>query len=82
MLEAAQYGLNKTIKVRCKNMMSYSLSFATDRTQLAEQVPMVVLNNEPQKMPGGATIPTSLFRDPKTYEKKAGKDLKFDEATL
>ena len=31
-LQAAQMGLNKTIKVRCKNMMSYDLAFATDRT--------------------------------------------------
>jgi hypothetical protein len=53
-----------SINVKCKNLMSYDLAFATDRTRLAESIPIVVLFKQPQKMPGGATIPTSLFRNP------------------
>ena len=45
-------------------MKSYNLSFPTDRTQLADNVPNVVLTRDPAELPGGATIPTALFRDP------------------
>ena len=63
---AAKYGLNHTMNVKCKNLRSYDLAFALDSTQLAADVPMVILyNDRPKVLPGGATIPTSLFRDPK-----------------
>ena len=61
--------------------MSYDLAFATNRAQLAETIPVVVLFRKPQKMPGGATIPTSLFRNPKFLQiKRSSKSL--DEAKL
>ena len=54
------------MNVKCKNLRSYDLAFALDSTQLAADVPMVILyNDRPKVLPGGATIPTSLFRDPK-----------------
>ena len=31
-LAAARFGLNKSINVKCKNMKSYDLAFALDRT--------------------------------------------------
>jgi len=45
-------------------MKSYDLCFATDRTQQKEDIPSVILLREPTVLPGGATIPTALFRDP------------------
>ena len=63
-LAAIKYGFNKQVNVKCKNMKSYDLCFATDRTQQEENMPNVILLREPYVLPGGATIPTALFRDP------------------
>ena len=62
--DAAKFGLNKTINVKCKNMKSYDLAFSVDASQLAPMTPMAILYCEPAKLPGGATLPTALFRDP------------------
>ena len=63
-LTAVKFGLNKTINVKCKNMKSYDLAFSADSSSIAQTTPMAVLYSEPEKLPGGATIPTALFRDP------------------
>ena len=31
-LAAARFGLNRSINIKCKNMKSYDLAFAVDRT--------------------------------------------------
>ena len=63
-LTANKFGLNKTINVKCKDMKSYDLAFSADSTQMAPMTPMAVLYCEPERLPGGATLPTALFRDP------------------
>ena len=45
---AAKIGLNKSINIKCKNMKSYDLAFAVDRTQLADGFPQCVLSREPE----------------------------------
>ena len=42
-IAAARFGLSKSMNVKCKNMKSYDLAVAVDRTQLADGFPMVVL---------------------------------------
>jgi len=50
-------------------MLSYDLAFSvgTAVTYMYNH-PLVVLQSEPRQLPGGASIPTSIFRDPKLHE--------------
>ena len=61
-------------------MKSYDLAFAVDRTQLADGFPQCVLSKEPEYLPGGANIPTSLFRDPYLSSEQGGQ--RYQDNTL
>ena len=78
-LAAARFGLNRNLNVKCKNLKSYDLAFAVDRTQLADGFPMCVLQGEPRNLPGGANVPTSLFRDAtiSLSKRMSGNDQRF-----
>ena len=61
--KAAKYGLNNSINIKCKNMRSYDVVYMTEKAS-NPRIPRAVLTHEPAILPGGATIPTSIFRDP------------------
>lgn len=60
---ASRYGMNHSINIKCKNMRSYDVVYSTERSN-NPRTPRAVLTREPAILPGGATIPTSIFRDP------------------